>query len=59
MYTHTRMVLQQMSEHSQHQPTALMIIPSGPFGLAEQGNLLQYFFLFQKLRTGWERLEST
>ena len=30
-------VLQQMSQHSQHQSTARIRVPSGPFGLAEQG----------------------
>ena len=60
MYTHTLMVLQQMSQHSQHRSTARLLVPSGPFGLAEQGLLFQhFFFLFQNLRTGWERLEST
>ena len=34
MYTHTPMVLQQMSQHSQHQLTARFRVPSGPFGLA-------------------------
>ena len=37
MYTHTPMVLQQMPQHSQHQSTARIRVPSGPFGLAEQG----------------------
>ena len=56
MYTHTHLVLQQMSQHSQHQSTARMRVLSGPFGLAEQGLLLfEHFFLFQ---AGWERLES-
>ena len=59
-HTHTLMVLQQISQHSQHQSTARVLVPSGPFGLAEQGLLFQYFFfLFQFFRTGWERLEST
>ena len=31
------MVLQQMSQHSQHQSTARIRVPSGLFGLAEQG----------------------
>ena len=31
------MVLHQMSQHSQHLPTARIRVPSGPFGLAEQG----------------------
>ena len=59
MYTHTLMVLQQMSQHSQHQSTARILVPSGPFGLAEQGLLFEHFFLFQSFQTGWERLEST
>ena len=59
MYTHTPMVLQQMSQYSQHQPTARIRVPSGPFGLAEQGLLLEhFFFLFQNFQVGWERLES-
>ena len=37
-----------MSQHSQHQSTARLIVPSGPFGLAEQRLLLEHFFLFQK-----------
>ena len=36
-YAHTPMVLQQMAQHSQHQSTARIHVPSGPFGLAEQG----------------------
>ena len=28
------------------------------FGLAEQGLLFEYFFLFQNFQAGWERLES-
>ena len=36
MYTHTPMVLQQMSQHFQHQSNARIRVPSGPFGLAEQ-----------------------
>ena len=47
MYTHTPMVLQQMSQQSQHQSTARIRVPSGPFGLAEQGLLVEHFFLFQ------------
>ena len=39
MYTHTLVVLQQMSQHSQHQSTVRTLVPSGPFGLAEQGLL--------------------
>ena len=39
-YIHTPMVLQQTSQHSQHQSTARIRVPSGPFGLAEQGLLL-------------------
>ena len=44
MYTHTLMVLQQMSHHSQHQSNARtsIIVPSGPFGLAEQELLFQH-----------------
>ena len=36
---HTPMALQQMSQHSQHQSTARILVPSGPFGVAEQGLL--------------------
>ena len=50
MYTHTPLVLHQMSQHSQHQSTARVRVPSGPFGLAEQGLLFEYFFLFQIFR---------
>ena len=42
----------------QHQSTARILVPSGPFGLAEQGLLFQHFFLFQNCRTGCERLEN-
>ena len=42
MYTRTVMVLQQMSQHSQHQSTARILVPSGPFGLTEQGLLFQH-----------------
>ena len=59
MYTHTLMVLKQMSQHSQHQSTARILGPSGPLGLAEQGLLFEHFFLFQNCQSGWERLEST
>ena len=41
-----------MSQHSQHQSTARIRVPSGPFGLAEQGLLFEHFFLFQKFRRG-------
>ena len=41
MYIHTLMVLQQMLQHSQHQSTARIRVPSGPFGLAEQGLLFK------------------
>ena len=59
MYTHTPKVLQQMSQHSQHQSTARIRVPSGPFGLAEQWLLFEHFlFLFQIFQAGWERLES-
>ena len=58
MYTHTPMVLQQMSPHSQHQSTARIRVPSGPFGLAEQGLLFEHLFLFQIFQAGWECLES-
>ena len=47
MYTHTLMVLQQMSQHSQHQSTSRILVPSGPFGLAEQGLLFEHFFVSQ------------
>ena len=45
------MVLQQMSQHSQHQSTARTRIPSGPLGLAEQGLLFDgiSFFFFRFL----------
>ena len=64
LYTHTLMVLHQMSQHSQHQSIArIILVPSGPFCLrTEQGKLLQHFFLlflFPILGTGWERLEYT
>ena len=39
MSTHTLMGLQQMSQHCQYQSTARSLVPSGPFGLAEQGLL--------------------
>ena len=58
MYIHTLMVLQQMLQHSQHRSTARIIVPSGPFGLAELGLLFEHFFLFQNVQTKWERLES-
>ena len=57
MYTHTPMVLRQRSQHSQHQSSARIRVPSGPFGLAEQGLLFEHFF-FQVFQAGWERLES-
>ena len=41
-----------MSQHSQHQSTARIRVPSGLFGLAEQGLLFEHFFLFQKFRQG-------
>ena len=34
----------QMSEHSQHQSTARILVPSRPFGLAEQGLPFEQFF---------------
>ena len=34
-----------------------MRVPSGPFGLTEQGLLFDHFFLFQNFQAGWERLE--
>ena len=58
MYNHTLIVLQQMPQHSQHQSTARILVPSGPFGLAEQGLLFEHFFLFQNFESGWECLES-
>ena len=54
MYIHTLMVLQQMSQHSQHQSLARIRVPSGPFGLVEQGLLFEHFFLLQNFQTGWE-----
>ena len=59
MYAPTPKVLQQMSQHSQHQSTARVRVPSGPFGLAEQRLLFEHFFLLQNFQAGWERLEST
>ena len=60
MFTHTLMVLQQMSQQSQHQSTARILVPSGLFGLAERGLLFEhFFFLFQIFQSGWERLECT
>ena len=56
MYTHTPMVLQQMSQYSQHQSTARIRVPSGPFGLAEQGLLFEHFFpskFFRQGRNAW------
>ena len=41
-----------MSQHSQHQSSARICVPSGPFGLAEQGLLFEHFFLFQIFRQG-------
>ena len=41
------MVLQQISQHSQHQSTARIRVPSGPFGLAEEGLLFEHFFFSQ------------
>ena len=55
----TLMVLQHMSQQSQHQSTARILVPSGPFGLAERGLLFEHFFLSQNFQSGWERLEST
>ena len=45
----------QIPQNSQHQSTAHIIAPNGPYGLAEQGELLQRFFVFQTFWTGWER----
>ena len=47
-----------ITTHSQHQSTARIRIPCGPFGLAEQGLLLEHFFLFQNFQGGSKRLES-
>ena len=58
VHTHTLMVLQQISQHSQHQSTARVRVPSAPFGLAEQGLLFEHSFLFQNFQAGWERLQS-
>ena len=54
----TLMVLQQMSQHFQYQSTARILVPSGPFGPAEQGLLFEQLFCIQIFQTGWERLES-
>ena len=40
---------------SEHQSTARILVPSGPFGIAEQGLLFEHFFLIQNFRTGWVR----
>ena len=58
MYTHTLMVLKRMSQHSQHQSTARILVQSGPFVLAEQGLLFEHFFLSWNFQSGWERLDS-
>ena len=58
MYTHTLMVLQQTSQHSQHKSSARFIVPSGPFGLAEQGNPLQHFFqIYGQSGNPWNLLD--
>ena len=58
MYTDTPMVLQQMSQHSQHQSTARIRVPSGPFGLAEQGLLFEHFFqIFRQGGNVWNLLD--
>ena len=44
MYTHTPVVLQPVSQHSKHQSTARIRVPSGPFGLAAQALLFEDFF---------------
>ena len=49
MFTHTFMVLHRMSQHSQYQSTARIIVPSGSFSRAEQRLLFQLFFLFHFL----------
>ena len=46
------MVLQQMLKHSQHQSTVRIRVPSGPFGLVEQGLLFEHFSLIQEFQTG-------
>ena len=55
------MVFQQISQHSQHQSTARILVPIGPFSLAEQGLPFEHFFLFQKkIRQGghaWNLLD--
>ena len=38
-----------MSQHSQHQSAARIRVPSGPFGLAEQGLLFEHFFCISKI----------
>ena len=62
MYTHTIMVLQQMSQHSQHLSTARILVPSGPFGLAEQGLLRIWTLLplpkfFRQGGSAWNLLD--
>ena len=46
------MILQQMPQHSQHQSTARIRVPSAPFGLAEQGLMFEHSFPFQIFRQG-------
>ena len=60
MHTRTLMVRQQMSQHSQYQSTACILVPSWPFGLAEQGLLFEHFFSSKIFRQGgnaWNLLD--
>ena len=52
MYTHTLMVLHQMSQGFQHRSTTRIRVPSGPFGPVEQRLLFEHFFLFPNFRQG-------
>ena len=58
MYTQTPMVLQQMSQSSQHQSTARIRVPSGSFGIAQQGLLFEGVCL-NLFRPGWNDWNGT
>ena len=58
MYTHIHMVLQQISQHSQHKSTGHIRAPTGPSGLIWQVILFEHFFLFQYFHAGWKHWES-
>ena len=56
MCTHTLVGLKPMKKHFQRQSVAVNLVPSGRFGVAAREKLhWDIFFLFQKLRLGWER----